>query len=157
MTEMVSAQDVEIMLRQADISDTSLSVIDDRVIDKIAAMPEVRSASGVVLAFPMLPEAGGFFIIFGYAPNEFAIQRYKVIEGEPITSNHQLMIGKSMAKTMNKGVGDTIDLSGVRFQIVGVYEFKIGFEEMGGVITLRDAAEIQRQAAQIYHGGGQAQ
>jgi len=138
MTSMFSAQDVEIMIRQSDISDTSLSVIDDRVIDKIAAMPEVRSASGVVFTGIMMPEAGGFFIILGFAPNEFAIKRFKVIEGKPIASNHQIMIGKSMSQTLKKGVGDTLELSGIRFQIAGIYESKIGWEEMGGVITLRD-------------------
>ena len=86
------------MIRQADISDTSLSVIDDRVIDKIAAMPEVKSASGMVFTAVMMPEAGGFFLILGYAPNEFAIQRYKVVEGKLITSNHQIMIGRTMSR-----------------------------------------------------------
>ncbi len=61
-----------------------------------------------------------------------------VIEGKPITSNHQIMIGKSMSQTLKKGLGDTLELSGIRFQIVGIYESKIGWEEMGGVITLRD-------------------
>ncbi len=139
MTDMFSAQDVEIMIRQSDISDTSLSVIDDRAIDKIAAMPEVRSASGVVFTGILMPEAGGFFVILGFAPNEFAIKRYQVIDGKPISSNHQLMIGKSISQTLKKGVGDTLELSGIRFQIVGIYESKVGWEEMGGVMTLRDA------------------
>jgi ABC-type antimicrobial peptide transport system permease subunit len=138
MTDMIAGADVEIMLRQADISDTSLSVIDDRVIDKIAAMPEVKSASGIVFTAAMMPEAGGFFILLGYAPNEFAIQRFNVTEGKAINSNHQIMIGRSMAKSLNKRVGDTIDLSGMRYSVVGIYESSISWEELGGVVTLRD-------------------
>jgi len=139
MTNMISGADVEIMIRQADISDTSMSIIDNQVIDKIAAMPEVRSASGIVFTATMMPEAGGFFIILGYAPNEFAIQRYHIVEGKAIISNHQIMIGRSMAKSLKKDVGDTIELSGVRYSVVGIYESSIGWEEMGGVVTLRDA------------------
>jgi ABC-type antimicrobial peptide transport system permease subunit len=138
LNTMISGSNVEIMIRQADISDTSLSVVDDRVIDKIAALPEVKSASGLVFTGIMMPEAGGFFIILGYAPNEFAIQRFEVVEGKPIASNHQIMIGKTMSKTLRKEVGDTLELSGMRFLITGIYESKIGWEEMGGVITLRD-------------------
>ncbi len=138
MTNMISGSDAEIMIRQADISDTSLSIVDERVIDKIAAMPEVRSASGIVFTGVVMPELGGFFIIQGYAPNEFAIQRFRVVEGKPIASNHQIMIGHSMSQTLKKGIGDTIELSGIRFSIVGIYESEIGWEEMGGVITLRD-------------------
>jgi len=139
MDTMMSGSEVEIMIRQADISDTSLSVIDDRVVDKIAAMPEVRSASGMVFTGILAPEMGGFFIILGYAPNEFAIQRYRVIEGKPLSSNHQIMLGRSMSDTLKKGPGDTIELSGIRFSVVGIYESEIGWEEMGGVMTLRDA------------------
>jgi ABC-type antimicrobial peptide transport system permease subunit len=138
MTDMISGSDVEIMIRQADISDTSLSIIDDRVIDKISAMPEVKSASGVVFTAVMMPEAGGFFIILGYAPNEFAIQRFNIVEGKAINSNHQIMIGRAMAESLKKDVGDTIDLSGMRYSVVGIYESSIGWEELGGVVTLRD-------------------
>jgi ABC-type antimicrobial peptide transport system permease subunit len=138
MTAMISGSDVEIMIRQADISDTSLSIIDDRVIDKIAAMPEVKSASGIVFSAVMMPEAGGFFLILGYAPNEFAIQRYKVVEGKAINSNHQIMIGRAMAESLRKDVGDTIELSGMRYSVVGIYESSVGWEELGGVVTLRD-------------------
>lgn len=138
MTNMISGADVEIMIRQADISDTSMSIIDDRVVDKIAAMPEVKSASGIVFTAVMMPEAGGFFLILGYAPNEFAIQRYNIIEGKAINSNHQIMIGRSMAKSLKKDVGDTIELSGMRYSVVGIYESSIGWEELGGVVTLRD-------------------
>ena len=138
MTNMISGADVEIMIRQADISDTSLSIIDDRVIDKIAAMPEVKSASGIVFTAIIMPEASGFFIILGYAPNEFAIQRYNIVEGKAINSNHQIMLGRTMAESLKKDVGDTIELSGMRYSVVGIYESSVGWEELGGVVTLRD-------------------
>ena len=138
MTNMISGADVEIMIRQADISDTSLSIIDDRVIDKISAMPEVKSASGMVFTGIIMPEVGGFFIILGYAPNEFAIQRYNIVEGKAINSNHQIMLGRTMAESLKKDVGDTIELSGMRYSVVGIYESSVGWEELGGVVTLRD-------------------
>jgi ABC-type lipoprotein release transport system permease subunit len=131
--------DVEIMVRQADISDTSLSAMDERIGDKIAVMPEVFSVSGIAFNAVMMPDAGAFFLFFGYEPNSFAIQRFRVVEGDPLTHNHQVLIGRVMADALNKGVGDTIELSGTRFRIVGIYESRTGFEEMGGVMTLRDA------------------
>jgi len=131
--------DVEIMIRQADIADTSLSAIDERVGDKIAAMPEVQSTSGLIFTAIMLPESGGFFILEGYSPNEFAIRRFRIVEGEPLSNNHQVILGRTMAESMNKKPGDTIELSGARLRVVGIYESGLGFEEMGGVVTLRDA------------------
>jgi len=137
--EMFMGSSTEIMIRQADISDTSLSAIDDRIADKIAAMPDVQNVSGQVFTAVMLPESGGFFVLQGYAPNELAIQRFRVVEGAMIGTNHQMMIGRLIADMMNKGVGDTIELGGSRFRIVGIFESKMDWEEMGGVISLRDS------------------
>jgi ABC-type antimicrobial peptide transport system permease subunit len=138
MDEMFMQTEAEIIIRQADVSDTSLSAIDERVGDKIAAMDGVENVTGTVLTAVTMPQVG-FFILQGYQPHGFTIQRYNIVEGEPLTSNHQLIIGRFMADSLNKKVGDTIDLSGKRFRIVGIYETGIGWEEMGGVVTLRDA------------------
>jgi len=126
------------MIRQADVSDTSLSAIDERIGDKIAAMPEVKYVSGVIIAAVVLPDTGGFFIIEGYEPGSNSIQRFKIIEGKPLSSNHEIIIGKQMADLLKRRIGDSLDLSGVRFRIVGIYESKVSWEELGGVITLRD-------------------
>ncbi|HLE15863.1 MAG TPA: FtsX-like permease family protein [Anaerolineales bacterium] len=139
MTEMAIGSDVEIMIRQEDIADTSLSAIDERIGDKLAAMPEVQNVSGSVFNFVMLPESSSFLILQGYAPNEYTINRFVIIEGEPLKSNHQILIGRTAAEALHKDVGDTIELAGSRFRVAGIYESGIGWEEMGGIITLRDA------------------
>jgi len=137
-TDLFSAGNFEIMVRQADIADTSLSAVDDRIGDKIAAFPEVKNTSGMIFTAVMMPDTGGFFILQGYAPNELGIQRFKIIEGKPLTANHQIILGGTMADTLNLGIGDNIELSGSRFKVVGIYESNISWEELGGVITLRD-------------------
>jgi ABC-type antimicrobial peptide transport system permease subunit len=139
LTRMFSGSDVEIVIRQADIADTSLSAIDERVADRIASLPEVYSVSGMVMNAVMLPETGGFLIILGYAPNEYAIQSFNIIEGQPLTSNHQMILGRVAAEANQKEVGETMEVSGQRFKIVGIFENGVGLEDMSGVITLRDA------------------
>ncbi|NIS79097.1 MAG: FtsX-like permease family protein [Anaerolineales bacterium] len=139
LTNVAIGADVEIMIRQADIADTSLSALDERIGDKIAAMPEVESVSGMIMTAVLMPEEGTFFLLFGLAPNEFAIQKYRVVEGTTLTSNHQIMLGSVMAEALNKSPGETIDLGGTRFRIVGIYESGVGWEELGGIISLRDA------------------
>ena len=138
-SEMLTGSQVEIMVRQNNITDTEFSVIDERIGDKLAAMPEVQSISGWIFSAVLMPETGGFFIIQGFAPNEIGIQRFKIVEGEPLASNHQIILGRLMADTMKAQVGETIDLSGTRFKVVGIYETGLGWEETGGVVTLRDA------------------
>ncbi len=138
-TIMFTGNNIEIMVRQADIADTSLSAVDERTGDKIAAMPEVKSASGMIFTAVMMPEAGGFFILQGYNPNEAAIQRFKIVEGNPLSGNHQIILGRTIADTLKLGVGDNLELSSLRYKITGIFESGISWEELGGVISLRDA------------------
>lgn len=142
MNSMFMDANMEIMVRQANIADTTTSAIDERLVDKIAVLPEVKSTSGIVFTAVMLPESAGFFILQGYAPKEMGIQKFNIVEGKSLTSNHQIIIGKMMATSLNKKVGDTIELSGTRFRIVGIFESKVSWEEMGGVITLRDSQTL---------------
>lgn len=138
-TDMFTGTNIEIMIRQADIADTSLSAVDERTGDKIAALPEVKSASGMIFTAVMMPEAGGFFILQGYNPNETAIKRFKIVEGNPLSGNHQIILGRTIADTLKLGVGDNLDLSNSRYKITGIFESGISWEELGGVVSLRDA------------------
>ncbi len=133
------AGDAEIMIRQAGIADTGYSTIDERIGDKITLLPEVQSASGLVFTATALPDAGMFFILQGYAPYGYSLQRFNVTDGDYITGNHQIMLGRMIADAMHKEVGDTIEIGSTRFRVVGIYESGSGWQEMGGVISLRDA------------------
>ncbi len=141
--------DSEIILRQSDIADTSLSAVDAKVGSKIAAMPEVAYVSGVIFSAVTMPERGGFFIIQGYSPAEYAIHRFNVVEGQLITADHQIMIGRKIADSLNKKVGETLALSNNRYRITGIYESGIGWEELGGVISLRDAQTLMGRPRKV--------
>lgn len=139
LTQMAFGSDAQILIRQADISDTSYSAIDEQIGKRIAAMPEVTSVSGIIFTAILLPDTGGFFIIQGYSPQEYAIHTFHIVSGETLTQNHQIILGKMMAETMHKEAGDTVVLNGIRYRVVGIYESNVGWEEMGGVMTMRDA------------------
>ena len=131
--------DAEIMIRQAGIADTGYSTIDERVGEKIEQMSEVQSASGLIFTATALPDAGMFFLIQGYAPNSYNLQRFNVTEGIHLTNNHQIMLGNMIANALHKEVGDTIEIGSTRFSVVGIFESGSSWQEMGGVISLRDA------------------
>jgi ABC-type antimicrobial peptide transport system permease subunit len=131
--------DVEIMIREANVADTGLSTLDERIGDKLAALPVVHSADGMIFTAVIMPQTGGFFIVFGYPTNSYAIQRFDVIAGRQLNSNRQILLGAMMAEALNLGLDDTLELGGTRYRVVGIYESSVGWEEMGGVLSLRDA------------------
>ena len=138
MTGMAIGEDAQILVRQADIADTSLSAIDARDGAKIAAMSEVKSVSGMIFTAITNEDGSSFIIIQGYAPNEYAMQTFNVVEGELLTGNHQVMLGRMLAESLNLSVGETMQMSGMRFKVKGIYESGTGWEDSGAVISLRD-------------------
>ena len=137
------------MVRQAGVADTEYSALDERVVDQIAALPEVAHVSGLAFSGTMLPDTGTIFILLGYAPNEYAVRQFNIVEGELITTNHQMMLGSMMAEGLNLSVGDTMEISGSRFRIVGIYESGVTWQEMGGVATLRDVQNFMGRPRKV--------
>jgi len=130
--------DAEIMIRQAGIADTGYSTIDERVGDKIALLPGVQNVSGIGFTATFDLEAGTLFILQGLAPHEYRIQRLNIVAGDRLTSNHQILLGSMIAEGMGKTVGDTVEVGGHRYRVVGLFESDSAWMEMGGVITQRD-------------------
>jgi putative ABC transport system permease protein len=138
---MAENSGAEIVLRQANLSDTSQSVIDEVTLNRIEALPEVQATSGFIFTAVGMPETL-FFMVQGMEPNNFGIRRFKIVEGEPLRSNRQIIIGRTAADAMNKQPGDTIEVGGSRFKIVGIYDINTQWENTGGVVTLRDGQII---------------
>ena len=62
----------EIIVRDADTPDLGYSSIDERIGDRIDAMPEVKNVSGMIMSVSM-NEDTGMFILLGYSPHEASI------------------------------------------------------------------------------------
>ena len=131
--------DAEIIIRQAGVADTEFSAVDERYGDKISSFPEVDNVSGMTFGGTFLPDSGMIFMVIGYAPNEYKIQQINVVDGKRISGNHQIMLGRMISEALHLGVGDTLELSGSRYKIVGIFESSVNWEEMGGIFSQRDA------------------
>jgi len=71
------------------------------------------------------------------------------VEGERLTGNRQILLGRLMADTLKREVGDVVELTGMRFRVVGIYESNVGWEQMGGVTTLRDAQNFMGRPRKV--------
>jgi ABC-type antimicrobial peptide transport system permease subunit len=145
---LVVGADTDLMALEADASDMGYSTIDERVEARMSALPDVEAVSGVGFAFGSTQEAPLFFMM-GYNPREFGIQHFKIVEGQPLATNRQMLVGRNAAETLGLEVGDTFRILDSTFRIVGIYETGIAFEESGAVITLRDAQRLAGRPHQV--------
>jgi ABC-type antimicrobial peptide transport system permease subunit len=136
------------MALEADASDMGYSSIDERVGARLAALPGVEAVAGVGFAFGATEDAP-IFLLMGYNPREFGVRRYNVVEGQPLTTNRQIIVGRKAAESMGLQVGDTFRIMDSTFRVVGIYETGQAVEESSGVITLRDAQRLAGRPHQV--------
>lgn len=138
---MATAGQADIVAEQANVSDMSVSAIDDRLADRFRQHPEVRAVSRILFGVATAPGAE-FLFLMGVDPREEYIQHFAIREGRSIERQKEIMLGRSIADALDKGVGDTLHLSTKTFRIVGVFENGITYEDAGGIITVRDAQSL---------------
>lgn len=149
MVQITTGSGAEIMVRERDAAASNLSSIDERVASRISILPGVAQVSRMVFTAITLPEQDSLFMLQGYALSESGIDRFPIVDGASLTGNRQVILGRIMANSLKKRVGDTIELSGKRFRIVGIFETGVSWEEIGGVVTLRDAQAIIGQPRKV--------
>lgn len=147
-TALAMGSESDLMAIEADASDMGYSSIDERVGARLAALTDVESVSGIGFAFTSTEEMFIFFMM-GYNPREYAIRHFKIVEGQPLATNRQVILGRGAAETLQIGVGDTMRVLDSAFRVVGIYETGSGFEESGAVITLRDAQRLSGRPHQV--------
>lgn len=125
-----------------------LSKVDEDVVQRIGTMEGVRAAEGFLTGYTSVGDLP-FFVVFGYRPRGLAIREYRIVEGERLTTNRQMVLGRVAAKNLNIDVGDTIRVFDRAFRVVGIYETGVTFQDGGGVVTLRDAQRLFGQPNKV--------
>ncbi|NJN16219.1 MAG: FtsX-like permease family protein [Oscillochloris sp.] len=148
MTDMLSAGQADIIVEQAGASDAAFSSIDERLVTQLAHHPAVKETSSMVFGTANVPGLP-FFIVYGVDPREGYIAHYRVREGRSIQRSGELILGRMAANGLEKNVGDTLRMAGASFEIVGIYESGVSYEDAGGVITLKEAQRIFGKPRQV--------
>jgi len=151
MTAMFRAGQTDLFAAEADV-DPDFSAIDERVGSRLAAYPDVEAVSGIIMTaantdkMPML-------LVFGYHPRSFSIRHFRIIEGKPLAGRRQVIVGRQAAEQMGVKVGDTIRLLRSNLRVVGIYETGIAHEDIGVVLSLREAQALTGKPRQVMYYG----
>lgn len=137
---MAGAGEADLMVEQANASDLSLSKLDERLADRLLNQPEVTGVSKILFSATNAPGLM-YFLVFGIDPADDWMQHYRVREGRPVARSKEIMLGRFAANSLKKGIGDEVRLAGSSYEIVGIYETGVSYEDAGGVMLLKDAQE----------------
>ena len=152
-TSMAKGSQADLVLSQKGMMDITLGGIEETVGDQLRAWPEVAGVDGMLMG-NVQAEESPFFYIFGYDPRGFAIGHFRIVEGEGLGETRRLrgkplLLGRSAAQSLDKGVGDTLHITGGTFRIVGIYETGDAFEEGAALISLEEAQQLLLQPHRV--------
>ena len=150
-----SAADLAIQPKQeSGAAMTTGGGLDERYGDELLEMPDVRAVAGMLYTIVPLPGAP-YFVVFGHEPERFAMQRFKIIDGETLPTRsggfrgRPMILGKVASENLNKGIGDTIHIHESTYRIIGLYETGSVMEDGGAVVSLADAQRIANLPDQV--------
>jgi len=146
--QLGTAGQVDLMVAQAKASDSAFSVIDERVADKLKLRSDVRSVSKLLFGLSTAPGVP-YFLIFGIDPHDEYIQHYRVVDGRLPEFQNEIIIGRYIAQSVKREVGDKLTIAGSQYRIVGIYENGVAFEDTAAVMSLRDAQKLFRKPRQL--------
>ncbi len=138
----------DLTVSEAKASDMSMAAIDEKVGRYAAMLPDVQHISGLLLGIASMPGAP-YFLVFGLDPTSYGSRHFAITEGERMRLPREMMLGKVAAKSYKKHVGDTMQISGNAFRVVGIFETGIGYEDSSGVISLAEAQRVFKKPNQV--------
>jgi putative ABC transport system permease protein len=152
---MFGGSGADLTLMQAGSYDITMSGVDEQAIADIAAVPGIKEATGLIVGNINAPGATYFFI-FGYDPQGFAFEKFRVVEGQALGQARrsagnvrEIMLGKQAAEVLELKVGDLIRLTGGTFKVVGIYSSGDGFEDAASIVSLSDAQQLLQKQRQV--------
>jgi putative ABC transport system permease protein len=143
--DVYTSRDVDMVVNRAGGSETINNTLPQQLGDRIAKLPGVQQVIGGLLDALSFPEHNIIgAIVNGWAPDCPLFNRLTLLSGRQLQDRDQkkAMLGRVLAANLQKKVGDTVQLYAQDFEVVGVYESPVVFENSGAVMLLD---EMQKQ------------
>lgn len=120
------------------------SLLDESIIGIVCSIPGVYAASPQ-LSFSTSID-GRRVTIYGIESSSYEVVTggLNIVEGRFISNNGEIVLGRALMELLNLTVGASVTLSTGQgenrdFNIVGVFESGVSFQELSGYVTLVDA------------------
>jgi ABC-type antimicrobial peptide transport system permease subunit len=152
--DVAGGSGADLLAMQAEAIDIAFSTVDEQVAPVLESIPGVEEATGMIFTYAST-EGMPYFIVFGYDPGGFAIEHFRIVDGEPLRAastrrgTQPIIIGRAVADDLGKEVGNSFRLYQNSYRIVGIYETGAPLEDGSAVVSLAEAQAISKRPNQV--------
>jgi putative ABC transport system permease protein len=133
---------VDLVVVEKGVPDQLRSDLDERVGDRIRQLPGVVGVAPGLVDFISIPRGNSELSVFvhGWEPDSFLFRDLQFLSGRQLRAGdtRKADLGVNLAESLKKKVGDTVQIQGEDFEVVGVYKSTIVYEDGAVAIPLRE-------------------
>lgn len=137
--DIYEAKEVDLIVVRAGVADRLSSNLDEALIDRIRGVAGVGGVAASLMDAVSFEEQGLVSVLVsGWEPGSLLFRGLKIIEGRPLRTGEEraTILGRVLALSLNKHAGDEVEIAGIPFQVVGVYESTSLFENGGLIVPI---------------------
>ena len=146
-------RDVDLIVVEEGAVDQLSSDVAESLMDEVDKIEGVYATAGGLLDLAAFPVDGTTItaLVQGWDANDYLLDALEIKEGRKLTSTDAFhtIIGHDLAKKMNKGVGDTVEIEGEDFEVVGIYESVTPAEDSALVVPLEKLQSIKYREGRL--------
>ncbi len=116
--KIYSSSGTDLAVIQGTFLNTSM---DESTTAKLLALPDVAQASPTIFnLMDLTPDVNA--LVYGWKEDGFEFSSLQILQGRLFRNGHtEIMLGDMLAHDLKKAPGDTLELQGTPFTVVGVY------------------------------------
>ncbi|SIN90125.1 putative ABC transport system permease protein [Singulisphaera sp. GP187] len=133
------AKGIDLMVVRAGVSDKLTSSLDESLAGKLQQIPGVREVAGSYMDVVSFEDANLVSVLVnGWEPGSILFRGIRILKGRALATGdgRAAVLGRVLALNLGKSVGDSLDVAGEKFQVIGIFESDSLFEN-GGLIVPR--------------------
>ncbi|HEX4067671.1 MAG TPA: ABC transporter permease [Acidobacteriaceae bacterium] len=123
--------------------------VDQSVGPTLLKIPQIaRAAPMVVNMMAVTPEINT--LVYGWKADTFEFSALKILSGRIFHDGQQeVMLGELLAGSLNKKVGDTLDLQGSNFKVVGIFRSGSALEAGAIIMPLDELQQLSSLTSKV--------
>ncbi len=145
--QMYKLRQTDLVVREKGNFDFLSSGIDEKYVERIQQIPEVLSISKILIDFSAA-NSKNYFLVLGWEQDSGLFSKLRIV-GRTLQRDNEALVGAALVKKLKKQVGDSIEVKGAWFTIVGVFESKSMFEEGSVIIALDKLQKIKKVPGKV--------
>jgi putative ABC transport system permease protein len=138
-------------IAQEGVSDVLYSSLDETQVDQLRSYDGVDSAVGVLVAAVKLDNDHPFFLELGIPPDQLTPFGVQIVAGRPYSpdAEGEVMLGFRAARDLHKNLGDTVDIDGLNFRVVGIFSTGQVFGDSASMLPLPTLQARERKPGNV--------